>query len=256
MRLHQLWTTAALAVSVLGGAAFAEVTVSQSNDPKAMIGQQFASLMGAEHKAVKAVTKERLAALASGPEAAAKSKAEAAITAEDAPADAAAAPRVEKRAKGLGLFARKKTAEPMALDHSAAFLASLPAPTGDAEWQCLTQALYFEARGESLKGQFAVAEVILNRVDSPLYPNTVCGVVEQGNRNGCQFSYHCDGRADAMADGAARDRAGRIARVMLDGAPRTLTLGATHFHTRSVRPDWSQRFDRTAAIGAHLFYRQ
>ncbi|MGL4236296.1 cell wall hydrolase [Tabrizicola sp.] len=136
------------------------------------------------------------------------------------------------------------------------WLMARPAPEGDAEWQCLTEALYFESRGESLNGQIAVAEVILNRVDSPLYPRTVCGVVRQRGGGGCQFSYVCDGRADRMRDKASADRAGRVARAMLDGAPRVLTDGATHFHTRAVRPSWSKRFDRTAEIGAHLFYRQ
>ena len=75
------------------------------------------------------------------------------------------------------------------------WLMAQPAPEGDAEWQCLTEALYFEARGESLEGQIAVAEVILNRVDSPLYPRTVCGVVKQRGGGGCQFSYTCDGRS-------------------------------------------------------------
>jgi spore germination cell wall hydrolase CwlJ-like protein len=136
------------------------------------------------------------------------------------------------------------------------WLMARPAPEGDAEWQCLTEAVYFEARGETLDGQIAVAEVILNRVDSPLYPRTVCGVVKQRGGGGCQFSYVCDGRADRMRDKASADRAGRIARALLDGAPRILTEGATHFHTRGVRPGWSKRFAKTAAIGAHLFYRQ
>ncbi len=137
-----------------------------------------------------------------------------------------------------------------------AWLVSQPAPQGDTEWQCLTEALYFESRGETLEGQIAVAEVILNRVDSPLYPRTVCGVVKQRGGGGCQFSYVCDGRADRMREKHSADLAGRIARAMLDGAPRLLTDGATHFHTRSVRPSWSKRFPKTAAIGAHLFYRQ
>jgi spore germination cell wall hydrolase CwlJ-like protein len=136
-----------------------------------------------------------------------------------------------------------------------AWLMSQPKPQGDAEWQCLTEALYFEARGESLEGQIAVAEVILNRVDSPLYPRTVCGVVKQRGGGGCQFSYVCSGSKRMREKGPA-DLAGRIARAMLDGAPRLLTEGATHFHTRGVRPSWSRRFDRTASIGAHLFYRQ
>lgn len=137
-----------------------------------------------------------------------------------------------------------------------AWLQQQPEPIGDADWQCLTEAVYFEARGESLDGQVAVAEVILNRVDSPLYPRTVCGVVQQRGGGGCQFSYVCDGKADRMHEKAAADLAARIARAMLDGAPRLLTDGATHFHTRSVRPGWSKRFPRTAEIGSHLFYRQ
>ena len=122
--------------------------------------------------------------------------------------------------------------------------------------RCLTEALYFEARGEGHSGQRAVAEVILNRVDSPAYPRSICGVVQQGNDNGCQFSFACDGKSDRVSERAAWDRAGKIARLMMDGAPRALTAGATHFHTVSVRPSWARRFDRTASIGAHLFYRQ
>jgi hypothetical protein len=129
-------------------------------------------------------------------------------------------------------------------------------PDGDAEWQCLTEAIYFEARGESLNGQIAVAEVILNRTENPLYPRTVCGVVKQRGSGGCQFSYICDGRTDRMREKQAADLAARIARAMLDGAPRMLTEGATSFHTRSVRPGWSRRYIQTASIGAHLFYRK
>jgi spore germination cell wall hydrolase CwlJ-like protein len=136
-----------------------------------------------------------------------------------------------------------------------AWLMAQPAPQGDAEWRCLTEALYFEARGESLEGQIAVAEVILNRVDSPLYPRTVCGVVKQRGGGGCQFSYVCSGKTK-MREQRAADLAGRIAAAMLDGAPRLLTDGATHFHTRGVKPGWSKRFSRTASIGSHLFYRQ
>ncbi len=135
------------------------------------------------------------------------------------------------------------------------WLTAQPTPEGDAEWQCLTEALYFEARGESLDGQIAVAEVILNRKDSGLYPGTVCGVVKQRGGGGCQFSYVCDGKKK-MRERDAADLAGRIARAMLDGAPRLLTDGATHFHTRHVRPGWSKRFAHTTSIGAHLFYRQ
>ena len=97
-----------------------------------------------------------------------------------------------------------------------------------------------------------MAEVILNRVDSRRFPGSVCGVVNQSG----QFSFMFDGHSDNMRDRGAIDRAGRIARLMLDGAPRGLTAGATYFHTTGVRPAWARRFDRTAQIGAHLFYRQ
>ena len=136
------------------------------------------------------------------------------------------------------------------------FVATLPAASGGDQWACLTKALYFEARGESVKGQAAVAEVILNRVDSGAYPRSVCGVVNQGGRGGCQFSFTCDGNADRMGEAGARLRAGKIAKLMLDGAPRALTDGATHFHTGSVRPSWARKFPKTARIGAHYFYRQ
>ena len=143
-----------------------------------------------------------------------------------------------------------------ALRHDLAWLAAQPAPSGDADWACLTRAIYFEARGETIPGQFAVAEVILNRADSGMYPRSLCAVVEQRGPGGCQFSYVCDGRPDAMRDPVALDVAGRIAAAMVAGAPRTLTQGATHFHTVAVQPAWSRRFPMTARIGAHLFYRQ
>jgi spore germination cell wall hydrolase CwlJ-like protein len=139
---------------------------------------------------------------------------------------------------------------------SEAWLMAQTAQEGDADWECLTQAVYFEARGESLDGQIAVAEVILNRRDSGLYPHSTCGVVKQRGGGGCQFSYVCDGSTHRMHEKAAADLAGRIARAMLDGAPRVLTEGATHFHVAGLHPDWSRRFAKTAKIGAHVFYRQ
>lgn len=141
--------------------------------------------------------------------------------------------------------------------HSDDWLAAQPVATGGPQWECLAQALYFEARGESAGGVFAVAEVILNRVDSRRYPNTVCKVVNQGTgkRNACQFSFTCDGRPEDVRNQAAWDRVGKVARAMLDGAPRTLTGGALFYHTNSVSPSWSRGMDRTASIGVHEFYR-
>jgi len=138
------------------------------------------------------------------------------------------------------------------------WLATLPPASGGAEWRCLAEAVYFEARGESLRGQFAVAEVILNRVESPKFPSTVCGVVRQGagGKGGCQFSYVCDGKSDRIREAEAWDRASKIARLMIDGSDPDLTQGATHFHTTKVRPNWASRFPQTARIGTHLFYRK
>ncbi|MFD0859636.1 cell wall hydrolase [Roseovarius aquimarinus] len=129
---------------------------------------------------------------------------------------------------------------------------------GDAEWRCLSEALYFEARGETVKGQFAVAEVILNRVDSPRYPNTICGVIHQGTgqKYACQFTYTCDGHAEIIAEPRAFERVGKIASIMKNGAKRPLTKGATHYHTHAVSPRWSRVFPRTAEIGYHYFYKQ
>ncbi|MEM7210345.1 MAG: cell wall hydrolase [Pseudomonadota bacterium] len=125
-------------------------------------------------------------------------------------------------------------------------------------WYCLAEALYFEARGESLRGQIAVAEVILNRVDSKRYPNSVCGVVQQGQhrRNACQFSYNCDGKSNRIGNRKVFNELGQLAYVMLNGAKRKLTGNALFYHNTTVRPRWSRKFVRTARIGRHIFYRQ
>ena len=132
-----------------------------------------------------------------------------------------------------------------------------PRATGSSEWRCLTEALYFEARGETIKGQFAVAEVILNRVRSARFPGSFCAVINQGTgkKYQCQFTYTCDGHAEVVAEPAAFARSAKVARAMMDGRAPRLTGGATHYHTTAVRPRWSRVFKRTAQIGVHLFYR-
>jgi spore germination cell wall hydrolase CwlJ-like protein len=214
-------------------AAFADVTLSTSTDPTAALGAEMAALLGTENATVRGLGQDQIAAIATGPEAPATRPADATEAARTA-----AAPEVQPR--------------DLTIRYDAAWLAQQPAPGGGNDWECLRKAIYFESRGESIRGQFAVAEVILNRVDSRRFPNSVCGVVHQSG----QFSFLFDGHSDNMRDRGAIDRAGRIARLMLDGAPRGLTAGATYFHTTGVRPSWSRRFDRTAQIGAHLFYRQ
>src|SRR6056297_1764678 len=144
------------------------------------------------------------------------------------------------------------------VEYSGAWLAGLSPRTGGADWRCLAEALYFEARGESVKGQFAVAEVILNRVDSPEFPDTVCGVIRQGTgrKYQCQFTYTCDGAPEHITNQSAYGQVSKVARMMVEGASRALTGGATYYHTRAVQPRWSRVFARTASIGVHLFYRK
>lgn len=141
--------------------------------------------------------------------------------------------------------------------YSRAALDGLPEGGAGTAWECLAEALYFEARGEPVKGQFAVAEVILNRVDAPQFPGDVCAVVRQGagSGRGCQFSFACDGTPETIGNSEAYALVGKIARLSLEGAPRRLTGGALYFHTPAVQPGWARRMEETARIGAHIFYR-
>lgn len=120
----------------------------------------------------------------------------------------------------------------------------------ERDLNCLAEAIYHEARGESVKGQAAVAEVVLNRVDSNKFASSVCGVINQPK----QFSYTIGG-PKPIRNKSAYMRAREIARQALAGAPRVLTGGATYFHTPAVSPSWSHRFQRTVRIGQHIFYR-
>lgn len=155
--------------------------------------------------------------------------------------------------------ARPKGMERRMVQYSANWLRKVPARPLSEQEQCLATAIYHEARGEGIKGQFAVAEVVLNRVASRKFPNSICGVVFQGVKpgryGGCQFSFACDSIPDALGNRRAADLARRIAQVMVEGGHRGLTGGATYFHTVAVNPSWSKRFSNTALIGAHLFYR-
>lgn len=154
---------------------------------------------------------------------------------------------------------RPASVERRVVQYSDRWLRSLELRPQNDERACLARAIYHEARGESLRGQFAVAEVILNRVDSRQFPNSICGVVYQGAHagriGGCQFSFACDGSSEAMPNRHAASRANRIAQVMVDGGHRGLTQGALYFHTTAVNPPWAHRFTQTTHIGAHLFYR-
>ena len=126
-----------------------------------------------------------------------------------------------------------------------------------AEQRCLAQAVYFEARSEPEEGQAAVAQVVLNRALSGLYPASVCGVVfqNQERHNACQFSFACEGHALRVTEGDAWTRAVRIAGEVTDGAAYVSDIGAsTHYHATYVRPFWAKSLTRTDAIGHHVFY--
>lgn len=159
------------------------------------------------------------------------------------------------------LFAPKKP-QPTEIHYSRSFIDGLPEVNPEKrtqEWQCMAEALYFEARGESVKGQFAVAEVIQNRAQHSSFPETVCGVINQGTASGrkyqCQFTYNCDGLSDKIREHGAYERVGKVADLLLSGASADLTDGATHYHTKAVNPRWSRVFERTTTIGVHHFYK-
>jgi hypothetical protein len=126
------------------------------------------------------------------------------------------------------------------------------------ENRCLAEAIYFEARGESEEGQAAVAQVVLNRVSSGLYPPTICSVIYQNRRhfNACQFSFACSGNPLRINEPDAWREAQRIAAEVTRGGTYLPEIGdATHFHANYVRPRWARRLEKTDVIGHHVFYK-
>ena len=125
------------------------------------------------------------------------------------------------------------------------------------ELHCLAEALYFEARGEPIQGQRAVAEVIINRVKSNNYPDTICGVTRQGgySSNWCQFSYYCDGLTEQIHEHHVYDRILKLSQTVMHGMLDNSTSGATHYHNLNVNPKWASNLTVTARIGRHIFYR-
>lgn len=126
------------------------------------------------------------------------------------------------------------------------------------EQTCLANAIYFEARGESLRGQAAVAQVVLNRVRNPTYPATVCGVVYQNQhlKNRCQFSFACDGKKDVIANKKSYDVAKDIAMAVTAGKiflPEVAS--STHYYAQYVKPGWARSMEKMKKIGLHIFYR-
>lgn len=129
---------------------------------------------------------------------------------------------------------------------------------------CLALNIYFEARGSSLADRAAVANVVMNRVNDRRYPDTICSVVQQGNRdskgnpvrNECQFSWYCDGKSDVPTDIDMWVESQMLAWYMIeDGKYRGLTEGATHYHATYVSPSWRHDLQLVGRIGEHIFYR-
>jgi spore germination cell wall hydrolase CwlJ-like protein len=124
--------------------------------------------------------------------------------------------------------------------------------------KCLATAIYFEARGEPVRGQIAVAQVVLNRAFSGYYPNSVCGVVYQNAHRhlACQFTFACDGIPDVVREPEAMERAKKIAAESLDGKLWLPEVGkATHYHAYWVRPGWVREMTKMYRLGVHTFYR-
>lgn len=129
--------------------------------------------------------------------------------------------------------------------------------TMDREQRCLAEAVYFEARSEPEEGQAAVAQVVLNRVKSGLYPSSVCGVVYQNRHRymGCQFSFACEGKALRITDAASWKTATNVASAVIEGRTYLSEVGdATHYHAAYVKPGWSRRLKKMDVIGRHIFY--
>jgi spore germination cell wall hydrolase CwlJ-like protein len=127
-----------------------------------------------------------------------------------------------------------------------------------AEQKCLATGIYFEARGESLRGQAAVAQVILNRVRNPAYPGTICGVVYQNDhwRNRCQFSFACDGKKDVISSPSHYKVAQEVAMAVTAGKifiPEVAS--STHYYAQYVSPRWARSMQKMKQIGLHIFYR-
>lgn len=148
---------------------------------------------------------------------------------------------------------------PMAKGDHAWIKNPLPASVfSKPEQTCLANAIYFEARSESLRGQAAVAQVVLNRVRNPTYPGSICGVVYQNQhwRNACQFSFACDGKKDVIASPRHYKIAKEVAMAVTAGKIFIPEVGSsTHYYAQYVSPGWARAMKKMTKIGLHIFYR-
>ena len=128
---------------------------------------------------------------------------------------------------------------------------------------CMAFNIYHEANNQSMLGQIAVGQVVMNRVESTSFPNTVCEVVKQGQtyNNGkivlhkCQFSWYCDGRSDKIRSKRLFQQCKNIAILALYHQEEDITGGATHYHATYVKPWWAKKLEKTTQLGDHIFYR-
>lgn len=148
---------------------------------------------------------------------------------------------------------------PMAKGDHAWIQNPLPATVfSKPEQVCLANAVYFEARSESLRGQAAVAQVVLNRVRNPAYPGSICGVVYQNQNwlNACQFSFACDGRKDRIESPSHYKTAQDVAMAVTAGKIFISEVGSsTHYYANYVSPGWARTMKKMTKIGLHIFYR-
>jgi len=143
-------------------------------------------------------------------------------------------------------------------DHEWAATPLPPSAFSKSEQKCLAEAVYYEARGETVKGQVAVAQVVLNRVRNPAYPGSICGVVYQNRDwlNACQFSFACDGQKHRVTEMPQWRMAQQVAKTVSAGQIWLPEVGsATHYHATYVRPFWAPTMKKVAKIGLHIFYR-
>lgn len=141
---------------------------------------------------------------------------------------------------------------------AASFVLESPLPTDyQRSVECLAQAIHYEAATEGIDGGRAVAQVVLNRVRHPAYPDTVCGVVYEGAKRttGCQFTFACDGSLARTPAAPAWRRARAIAISALAGNVYEPVGWSTHYHANYVVPYWAASLQKTASVGAHIFYR-
>jgi spore germination cell wall hydrolase CwlJ-like protein len=179
--------------------------------------------------------------------------------ADSTPVEIAAAPVSAPQSLRLDRGLKPDTTVATRLDPERPRYAELINPDNlDKEQRCLAEAVYFEARSEPEDGQAAVAQVVLNRVRSGLYPSSICGVVYQNRHRhlACQFTFACEGKALRITESESWDDAKRIAADVLEGKTYLADVGgATHYHANYVRPYWSRRLKKMDVIGRHIFYK-